>query len=282
MTGSSKPRDEGDFFPSFLNQTPPEPVLEETPDRPKRSLTPRGHIFRDFGEAHRNITGNNRLKSNNPFATPPHDSSNDIPLQDLSSPSLPDSSGKMLGNQTPRRPSDFVSAYPSRSDHGRSLTSNKRISRSSFVCAPSDAFEDVSSLSSEEATCEAAAKNQTTDVSKSTVGKILDQYVETGTRRGSSHGILDRDFVLALPKLRSHNQDDCQPARSHVNSAYQRLHADGNGLVGSPAVSLTSQYLLRYALTIKRITVIRSHSCQCLHTVCHQTHRYWIFLKTIQ
>ncbi|KAK7953434.1 hypothetical protein PG988_014128 [Apiospora saccharicola] len=231
MAGSSKRREEGEFFPSFLNESPPEPVPEQTPDRPKRSLTPRGHIFRDFGEAHRNITGNNRLKSNNPFATPPHDSSNDIPLQDLSSPTLPGSNGKMLGNQTPRRPSDFVSEYPQRSDHGRSLTSNRSFS----LCAPSEAFETVSSLSSEDATYEARAKNQTTDISKSTVGKILDQYVETGIGRRSSYGSLERDFVLALPKLRGHNQDGSQPTQSHSNSSYQRLYANGNGIVGSPA-----------------------------------------------
>lgn len=241
MAGSNKLREEGDFFPSFLDQSLPEPVLGRIPDRPKRSLTPRGHIFRDFGEAHRNITGNHRLQSNNPFATPPHDSSNDIPLQDFSSPSLPDSNEKMLNNRTPRGPSDFVSAYPQRSDNGRSLTSNKQISRSSSLCAPSEAFEDVSSLSSEDATCEATFRNQTTDDSKSTVGKTLGQYVETGIANRSSHGSPKRDFFLALPKLRGSARDGSQPTQSHSNSSYQGLYADGNGLVGSPAVSPTSQ-----------------------------------------
>ncbi|KAK8065554.1 hypothetical protein PG997_012301 [Apiospora hydei] len=230
MPGSSKLREEGDFFPSFLNQTPPEPVEVQTPDRPKRSLTPRGHIFRDFGEAHRNITGNNRLKSGNPFATPPHDSSNDIPLQDLSSPSLPDSNGKMLGDQLPRRPSDFVAAYPQRSDNGRSLTSIKRVSQSSPICALPSAIEDVSSLSSEEeVACDATAKKQNTDISKSTVGKILDQYVETGTRRRSSDGNFVQDYILAFPKVRGRNHDVSQPP------LYQEPSAQGNDLVGSPA-----------------------------------------------
>ncbi|KAK7935244.1 hypothetical protein PG985_000739 [Apiospora marii] len=245
MTGSNKLREEGDFFPSFLDQSPPEPALDQTPDRPKRSLTPRGHIFRDFGEAHRNITRNNRLKSNNPFATPPpHDSSNDIPLQDFSSPSLPDSNGKMLDNRMPRRPSDFVSPYPQRSDNGRSLTSNKQISRSSSICAPSEAFEDVSSLSSEDATCEATAKNQTTDVSKGTVGKIMGQHVEKGIRKRPSHGSLERDFFLALPKLRGPAQRGSQPAQSHSNSSYQRLYADENRLAGLPADNRHSKALL--------------------------------------
>ena len=160
MSGSGKPREEGDFFPSFLGHSPPEPVHETTPDRPKRSLTPRGHIFRDFSEAHRNITGSNRFKSNNPFATPPPDSSNDIPLQDLSSPCLPNSSGRMLGGQPPRRPSDFVLPYPQRSDNGRSLTDHNRISRGFSVCASSSGFEDVSSVSSKDAACEATYNSQ--------------------------------------------------------------------------------------------------------------------------
>ncbi|KAK8034930.1 hypothetical protein PG993_009925 [Apiospora rasikravindrae] len=231
MPGSSKLREEGDFFPSFLNRTPPEPVEVQTPDRPKRSLTPRGHIFRDFGEAHRNITGNNRLKSSNPFTTPPHDSSNDIPLQDLSSPSLPGSNGKMLGDQLPLRLSNFVSAYPQRSDHGRSLTSIKRVSQSSSICALPSAIEDVSSVNlDEEVTCDATAKKQNTGASESTVGKILDQYVETGIRRRSSDGNLNQDFILAFPKLRGRNQNVSQPP------LYQESSAQGSDLVGSPAV----------------------------------------------
>ncbi|KAK7967505.1 uncharacterized protein PG986_001782 [Apiospora aurea] len=230
MPGSSKLREEGNFFPSFLNQTPPEPVEVQTPDRPKRSLTPRGHIFRDFGEAHRNITGNNRLKSGNTFATPPPDSSSDIPLQDLSSPSLPDSNGKMLGDQLPHRPSGFVAAYPQRSDNGRSLTSIKRVSKSSPICALPSAIEDVSSLSSEEEVArDTTAKKQNTETSKSTVGKILDQYVETGRRRRSSDGNFIQDYVLAFPKVRGRNHDVSQPP------LYQEPSAQGNDLVGSPA-----------------------------------------------
>ncbi|KAK8058798.1 hypothetical protein PG994_009246 [Apiospora phragmitis] len=234
----------GRLPPSFLSHSPPELVHEQTPDRPKRSLTPRGHIFRDFSEAHRNIIGNNRLKSNNPFATPTHDSSHDIPLQDLSSPSLPDSNGKMLGGQLSRRPAEFVSAYPQRLDSGRSLTHNERISQSSSMCALSSAIENVSDLSSEEVVGETTAKNQNPDASKSTVGKILHRYVETGIRRQSSHGSLNQDYVLTFPKIRGRNRNSSQPAQSHSNPPCQKPSAQDSGRAGSPAGNRHTKPLL--------------------------------------
>ncbi|KAK8856530.1 hypothetical protein PGQ11_012442 [Apiospora arundinis] len=243
MPGSSKAREEGDFFPSFLSQSPPDPVHEHTPDPPKRSLTPRGHIFRDFTEAHRNITGNNRLKTSNPFATPTHGSSNDIPLQDLSNPSLPNSGAKMLGSQTPRPPDDFVLPYPQRSDNGRSLTDPKRISRSSSFCASTSGFEDVSSVSSKEAACEATDKNTEAGTAKSTIGKLLTQYVEPGIRVGSSHGTSDKDYVIAFPKLRGRKQNASQPGRSQSISPCQKLSAQTSFHGGSLAVNYQSKPL---------------------------------------
>ncbi|KAK8101302.1 hypothetical protein PG999_011676 [Apiospora kogelbergensis] len=237
MPGSGKPREEGDLFPSFLNQTPPDPVHEQTPDRPKRSLTPRGHIFRDFSEAHRNITGSSRLKSTNPFATPPHDSSNDIPLQDLSSPYLPNSNGRMLSDQPSSQPFDFVLPYPQRSDKGRSLTDHKHVSRGSSVFASSSGFEDGSSVSSKGAAAEATDDSQKADTSKCTADKLLDQHVEIDLQRRSSHDSVVNDYLLAFPKPRGRKQNNSQAGRSKSITPCPKPPSQRNNREGSLTVN---------------------------------------------
>ncbi|KAI0126933.1 hypothetical protein BJ170DRAFT_596498 [Xylariales sp. AK1849] len=170
-------REEGDCFP-FALESPDTSSPEQTPAKPKRSLTPRGPLFPNLDEAHRNITS--RLASNNPFRKPfgESQSSQGIALQDLSIPTSPDDIGNTGYPCAMRRhASDFVSPNPSRLMSGRSLTDRRGIAMPSGEVVSANIIPPESSrLRTGEDLQPASPKDQYPYTSGSTVDKILDQY----------------------------------------------------------------------------------------------------------
>ncbi|KAI1334328.1 hypothetical protein F5Y15DRAFT_429515 [Xylariaceae sp. FL0016] len=83
-------RDEGDYFPFVRGSTSNVAELQAAtePSKTKRSLTPRGLLFSDLSEAHRNITS--RLGSNNPYrnASCGSNSTHSLEDRDISSSSF--------------------------------------------------------------------------------------------------------------------------------------------------------------------------------------------------
>ncbi|KAH9894569.1 hypothetical protein F4778DRAFT_794597 [Xylariomycetidae sp. FL2044] len=199
MATSQTAREDGDFFPFTIESSPNIPQSPSTDSKPKRSLTPRGPLFNDLGEAHRNITS--RMPSNNPFRSKGSDteSSFNESLKDQSSGSF----GKPIVGRTAAFQRD-ANPRPSTSAPGRSLThlpnptpeTSSSTQASSGPPVPSKMEPsriEVPGLADALQRKLSASAPQPPHDSGSTVDKIYDQYATqsdliSSSIENSSHG----------------------------------------------------------------------------------------------
>lgn len=167
--------EESDLFP-VVPDLPGTPSHEHALALPKRSITPRGPLFPNLGEAHRNITS--RLAPNNPFRklSSESPSSADITSQELSNPTAIDSPDSPETSGLLRRyASDHVPSFSSRSMAGRSLTdrkSNAKLSKENGVsnCETANTRED------DDPEIDSNQGAQPHDSTRSTLSRIVGQY----------------------------------------------------------------------------------------------------------
>ncbi|KAK6072865.1 hypothetical protein SCUP515_07190 [Seiridium cupressi] len=197
---TNQTREEGDFFPSSPD-LPNTPATEQTLAEPKRSITPRGPLFPNLGEAHRNITS--RLASSNPFYNPAGDnhSSTDIPLQDISSPTSTEKHDS-LSTRGPScaHASGFVSPHPSRSTAGRSLTDRQSIAK--LPGKLSTTHDETAAYQNDDGHRVVGQQPRHPD-STSTVSRIVDQYAGKGDRMSSGLANSEPTYIFWLPKTQA-------------------------------------------------------------------------------
>lgn len=197
MASSRSKEKEDGGPPPFPAESPTTPSSAADSSKPKRSITPRGPIFSNLNDAHRNITS--RLASNNPWRKPSaesHASEETTPLQELSSPVLSHGydDAEPVG-ELHRNASEFVSSHLSRPLAGRCLTDHQSIlkSRDSALFMEDESRNTLavpkSSQDSQRAPVDKAAnsaqpngttEDQQPDASDSTVCRIVAHYATAG------------------------------------------------------------------------------------------------------
>lgn len=203
----------------------------------KRSMTPRGQIFPDLQDAHRNITS--RLASNNPYRdkTQHRDTLDDEDDEDdiYSSPGLTAASSSLADRTDSSLPLGVPVVQPpenndAHEDHlppsqrmasGRSLTDVHRHRRGQASDTAKEAYQSQANTNNNAVTGATAAINSE-HKSGSTVEKIYEQYADPAHDDGSS-SIISRDSDAAAYILSATSRNAGQTATEGRDGAITRF-----------------------------------------------------------